>query len=59
MLIKRKYNIIVTQNKQLQILLRDNKIALIVQHNYTYKTLENNFNLFDFSFEFLFKIKVF
>ena len=58
-MIKRKYNIIVTRNKQLQISLRDNKITLIMRRDRVRKTFENNFNLFNFSFEFLFEIEIF
>ena len=59
LLIKCKYNIIVIRNKQLQALLRDNKITLIVQRSYAHKALENDLDSFDFFFEFLFEIKIF
>ena len=39
-------------------MLRDNEIALIVRRDRARKTLENNLDLFDSSFEFLFEIEI-
>ena len=55
LLTKRKYDIVVTRNKQLQTLLRDNKVAPIVRRGRARKAPESDPNPFDPPFGSLFE----
>ena len=57
--VKRKYEIITIRNKQLQILIKNEKLTLFLRRKHVYKTFKSDFNQFEFFFEFLFETEIF